>query len=80
MIKHLNGWQMSKKLHDSYCKIYVKHFSGAKTICMQDFIKPSLQNKPDHFTLHVGTNDLVTDASSEQIAAAIIDVATLLKN
>ena len=36
MIKHLNGWNMSKKAHKSECKIYVKQFPGAKTSCMKD--------------------------------------------
>ena len=31
MVKHLNGWEMSKKLNAN-CKVFVKTFSGAKTI------------------------------------------------
>ena len=38
MIKHVNGWEISRKLQN--CKVYVKHFSGAKTKCMKDYIKP----------------------------------------
>ena len=40
MVKHLNGWEMSKKLNAN-CKVFVKTFSGAKTTCMQDYVKPS---------------------------------------
>ena len=40
MIKHVNGWKISRKLQGN-CKVYVKHFSGAKTKCMKDYIKPS---------------------------------------
>ena len=58
MIKHLNGWEMSKKVNNPGCKIYVKHFARAKTICMKDYMQPSLRNAPNHFILHVGTNDL----------------------
>ena len=47
---------------------------------MNDFIKPSLRNNPDHFILHVGTNDLVTEASAEEKAGSITDIAQLLKN
>lgn len=43
-------------------------------------IKLSLRNKSDHFFSHVFTNDLVTDGWPKEIAAAIIDVAALLKN
>ena len=40
MIKHVNGWEISRKLQRN-CKVYVKHFSGAKTRCMKNYIKPS---------------------------------------
>ena len=43
-------------------------------------IKLSLRNKSDHIFSHVFTNDLVTDGWPKEIAAAIIDVAALLKN
>ena len=36
MIKHISGWEISKKL-PSNTKVYIKHFSGAKTICMEDY-------------------------------------------
>ena len=47
-----------KKVNDPGCKIYVKHFPGANTICMKYYMQPSLRNDPNHFILHVGTNDL----------------------
>ena len=43
MIKHLNGWDMSKKVHKSECKVYVKSFPGAKTSCIKDYVKSSLR-------------------------------------
>ena len=52
MIKHINGWEVSKRL-ESDCKGYVKQFSSAGTKCMKDYMKPSLQENPDHFILHV---------------------------
>ena len=70
MIKHLNGWELSKKLNAN-CKVFVKTFSGAKTTCMNDYVKPSLRSSPDHFILYVGTNDLFLDKSSEQIARSV---------
>ena len=75
MVKHLNGWEMSKKLNAN-CKVFVKTFSGAKTTCMHDYVKPSVRNSLDHFILHFGTNDLPSDISPEKIARAIIDLAT----
>ena len=47
---------------------------------MNNYVKPSLRSNPDHFILHVGTNDLLSDKSSEEIARSIIDLATSIKN
>ena len=35
---------------------------------------------PDHFVLHIGTNDLNSDRSPELIAKSITDVGSSLKN
>ena len=80
MIKHMNSWDMSKKVHKSECKVYVKSFPGVKTSCMKDYLKPSLKTTPSHFVLHVGTNDLNSNQTSEIIAKEIVDLAILLKN
>ena len=80
MIKHLNGWGMSKKVNNPGCKIYVKHFSGAKTTCMKDYIQRSLRNAPNHLILHVATNDLDPDKTDKSIANTKIDLTTSLKN
>ena len=80
MIKHLNGWDMSKKVHKSECKVYVKSFAGAKTSCMKDYVKPLLRSTQNHFMLHVGTNNLNSSQTSEVIAKEIVDLATSLKN
>ena len=64
VVKHINGWEISKRLQ-SDCKVYVKQFSGAKTKCMKDYTKPPLQENPDHFILHVGTHDLNKERSRE---------------
>ena len=46
---------------------------------MKDYMKPSLRQNPDHFTLHVGTNDLNTEKSPEFVAKSIVDQAITLK-
>ena len=78
MVKHINGWEISKRLQ-SDCKVYVKQFSGAKTKCMKDYMNPSLRENCDHFILHVGTNDLNPKRSPELIAKSIVDLATTFK-
>ena len=79
MIKHVNGWEISWKLQGN-CKVYGKHFSGATTKCMEDYIKPSQRENSDHYILHVCTNDLCLDRSPELIAKSIMDLALTLKN
>ena len=79
MIKHVNGWEISRKLQGN-CKVYVKHFSGAKTKYMKDYIKPSQRENSDQYILHVGTNELCLDRSPQLIAKSIIDLALTLKS
>ena len=57
----------------------MKQFSGAKTNCIKDYTKPSIRENPDHFILHVGTNDLNTKRSPRLKAKSIADLATTLK-
>ena len=47
---------------------------------MHDYVKTSVWSSPDHFILYVGTNDLSSDKSPEEIARSIIDLATSIKN
>ena len=42
-------------------------------------MKPSLRENPDHFILHVGTNDLNTERFPEVIAKSTVDLAITLK-
>ena len=66
MVKHISGWVLVKKIKGN-CKVkaYVKRFLGAKTDSMIDYSKLSVRYDPDHFILHVGTNDLNSEKSPE---------------
>ena len=75
MVKHINGWEIAKRLN-SECKVYVKSFSGATTKCMVDYMKPSIRTQPDHFIVHVGTNDLITYTAPVEIAKNIVNLAS----
>ena len=77
MVKYLNGWEMSKEIKN--CKVYVRSFHGAKVQCMEDYKKPSIRDEPDHFIVHVGTNDLNSEVSSKSIVESIVDLAMSLK-
>ena len=63
----------------SDCKTFVKHFSGATTNCMEDYMKPSLRKDPNHIILHVGTNDLILYMTSQDIATSIVNLACSMK-
>ena len=69
---------MSNKVK-SDCKIFAKHFAGATTNCMEDYMKPSLRKDPNHIILHVGTNDLILDRTSQDIATSIVNLACSIK-
>ena len=62
------------------CKVFVKTFSGVKTTCMNNYVKPLVRSSPDHFIFHVGTNNLSLDKSSEEIGRSLIDLATSISN
>ena len=58
VVIHVTGYELSRKVEN--CKVYVKIFSGAKVMCMEDYVKPTLREMPTHIILHVGTNDVPT--------------------
>ena len=74
MTKLLNGWEMTKRIQ-SNCIIYGKISFRATVSCMEDYMKPSLRNPPDHFILHVGTKHLSPQKSSMEIIKSIINLA-----
>ena len=57
-----------------------KDFMKATVSCMEDYMKLSLTNPPDHFILHVGTNDLSSEKCSLEITESIINLTCRLKN
>ena len=77
IVKHVRGYELSRKVEN--CKVYVKSFSGAKVMCMEDYVKPTLREMPTHIILHVGTNDVPTKKAPEQIAENIDNLAIKLK-
>ena len=46
---------------------------------MDDYKKPSIRGKPDHFIIHAGTNDLNSEVPPKSIAKSIVDLAISLK-
>ena len=58
--------------------MYVKHFPVATTDFMKDYDKP-LRNPRDHFVLHVEKNNLISNQTSEEIVASIINLASAVE-
>ena len=61
------------------CKVYEWSFPGAKVQCMDDYKKLSIRDEPDHFIVHVGTNNLNSEVSSKSIAESIVYLTMTLK-
>ena len=68
--KHVRGYELSRKVEN--CKVYVKSFSGAKVICMDDYVKPTLRETLTHIILLVRANDLLTKKAPEQILGILL--------
>ena len=58
----------------------MRNFPGAITECMADYMKTSIRAKPNHFILHVSTNDLNSNRPPDEIAKATLDLASELKS
>ena len=46
---------------------------------MEGYMKPSLQKDPNHIILHVGTNELILDRTSQDVATSIVNLACSMK-
>lgn len=78
MLKYNNGFGISGNIKQ--CNVSSKAISCAKISSMQNNAKPSLEEEPDHFVLHVGTNDHSSKDTSEITASKIISIAKTIKN
>ena len=75
MVKHIQGWDITKNLENKH-KVYTRQFAGSKVICMNDYVKPCIrENNPNHIIFHVGKNDIPTLKDPVAIAQSIVDLA-----
>ena len=55
--------------------VYLRSFPEAKVKCMEDYVKPCIrENNPEYVILHVETNELNPELTTERIAKSVIDV------
>ena len=75
MVKKIDGYLLTSSINHRYI-VKVRPFLSAKTIDMVDYIKPTQRDfNPDVYLLHVGTNDLSSNKSPEQISLDILNLA-----
>ena len=61
-------------------RVYVKSFPGATIKDMHQYVIPSMRYNPNLIALHVGTNDLHSVKSPNDIAHEIIELSMKLKS
>ena len=60
-------------------KIYVKCFPGAVTVDFHDYVRPSQKFTPELYLMHLGSNDLRSSKTPDQISDEIIAFAKSIK-
>ena len=76
MVKHLDGFKMSK----TDTRVKVSTFPGCTTLDMADYIKPILRKNPQKLILHVGTNSLKGRETSTRCAQEIMALAESIRS
>ena len=72
MIKKIDGYLLTSSINHKYI-VKVRPFVTAKTDDMYDHIKPTQRNfQPYVYISHLGTNDLQTGMTPEEISEKII--------
>ena len=75
MVKHMQGWDISKKLENKH-NVCIRQFATSKVICMNEYVKPCIrENNPNHLIFHVGTSDTPASKDPLAIAQSIVDLA-----
>ena len=76
MVKHLDGFKMSK----TDTRVKVSTFPGCTTLDMVDYVRPILRKNPQKLILHVGTNSLKGRETSIRCAQEIMKLAESIKS
>ena len=72
MVKDIDGYLLTESIKRKFI-VKVLPFSLAKTVDMQDYIKPTKREfDPSLYLLHDGTNDLSLEDTPETISKRII--------
>ena len=75
LVKDIKGWELS----DESNKVVTKHFSGANTTELSNYLLPTKSRNPENIFLHCGKNDLKKENSAIEISNDITKVVLLYK-
>ena len=79
MVRKVFGDKLSHSLNNNY-HVVVRSFGGAKTQCIEDYIKPTIKLCPNQIIIHCGTNNLPSNEEPKTIADNIINLAKKAKS
>ena len=78
-VKRIKRLDFDKELRSG--KVFFRSFSGANGKQLNHYIIPTLvDDKPDVVLLHVGTNDILSNANDTELANNIINIGLNCKN
>ena len=72
LTRDIRGKKLAERVKNQ--KVFVKTYGGAKIGDMKYHAIPSMEYQPNHVILHVGTNEVRTKITAEDIASHIINV------
>ena len=77
MLRNIKGKKLANQLHSQ--KVYVKHYGGAKIGDIKYYAIPTMRHLPNHIIVHLGTNEIRTNKSANDIANSIVKLRIGLK-
>ena len=79
MIKKTDGYLLTSSTNHKYL-VKVRPFLAAKSVDMLDYVKPIEKDfDPEVYVIHIGTNDLTTDKTLDEIFSEILCLIKGLK-
>ena len=79
MVRKVFGDKLSNSLNNNH-HVVLHSFGGAKTQCMEDYIKPTIKLSPNQIIIHCDTNNLASNEEPKTIADNIINLAKNAKS
>ena len=78
MIKKVSDYKLLRQLRGKHC-VLVWLFRGAKTQCMEDYIKPAVKLSPKQIISHCAITNLPSSQDVENIAKNTMNLAKIIK-